>query len=105
MESPEERRVLQLPVDAIRPNPRQPRQVFDEAGLRDLAESIRRHGILQPLTVRKTPEGWELVAGERRLRSAKLAGLAFVPCLEAVLDDRDSALVALVEMLQRRDLH
>lgn len=64
-----------------------------------------RHGILQPLTVRRTAAGWELVAGERRLRAAVLAGLETVPCLEAEVDGRASALLALVENLQRRDLH
>ena len=98
-------RVLQLPIGAIRPNPMQPRKSFDEEGLRELAESVRRHGILQPLTVRRTDSGWELVAGERRLRAAKLAGLETVPCLETEADDRRSALLALVENLQRRDLH
>lgn len=101
----DKRRVLQLPTGSIRPNPMQPRKSFDEEGLRELAESVRRHGILQPLTVRRTGSGWELVAGERRLRAAKLAGLATVPCLETAADDRRSALLALVENLQRRDLH
>lgn len=105
MEPTEERRVLRLPVAEIRPNPRQPRRFFDERGLRELAASIRRHGIIQPLTVRRIPQGWELVAGERRLRAAKLAGLETVPCIEAAVDDRESALLALVENLQRRDLH
>ena len=99
------RRVLDIPTDAIRPNPMQPRQVFQEAGLKDLAASIRQNGILQPLTVRRTAGGWELVAGERRLRAAKLAGLTHVPCLETAADDRRSALLALVENLQRQDLH
>ena len=99
------RRVLELPTESIRPNPMQPRQVFEESGIHDLADSIRRHGLLQPLTVRRTATGWELVAGERRLRAAKLAGLARVPCLETEADDRRSALLALVENLQRRDLH
>lgn len=69
------RRVLDLPIDALRPNPNQPRIEFDEASLRSLSDSIRRYGILQPLTVRRTDEGYELIAGERRLRAAKLAGL------------------------------
>ena len=99
------RRVLDIPTDAIRPNPMQPRQVFQEAGLRDLAASIRQNGILQPLAVRGTAAGWELVAGERRLRAAKLAGLTHVPCLETAADDQRSALLALVENLQRQDLH
>ena len=100
-----ERRVLWLPAEEIRPNPMQPRRTFEEAGLRELAESIRRHGILQPLTVRRTAAGWELVAGERRLRAARLAGLTSVPCLETEVDSRASALLALVENLQRKDLH
>ena len=101
----EDKRVLRLGVESIRPNPRQPRRLFDEAGLRELAASIRRHGILQPLTVRRRPGGWELVAGERRLRAARLAGLETVPCIEAEVDERESALLALVENLQRQDLH
>ena len=99
-------RVLTLRVEDIRPNPHQPRQTFDDEGLRELASSIRRHGILQPLTVRSAGGGkWELVAGERRLRAAKLAGLEKVPCIRREADDRESALLALVENLQRRDLH
>lgn len=105
MEAHEEKRVLRLDVGAIRPNPRQPRRLFDEAGLRELAESIRRHGILQPLTVRRQVDAWELVAGERRLRAARMAGLETVPCIEAEVDERESALLALVENLQRQDLH
>ena len=100
-----ERKVLWLPAGEIRPNPMQPRRTFEEAPLRELAESIRRHGILQPLTVRRTAEGWELVAGERRLRAARLAGQETVPCLETEVDGRASALLALVENLQRKDLH
>lgn len=92
-------------TDQLLPNPMQPRRIFDEEGLRELADSIRRHGILQPLTVRKTWRGWEVVAGERRLRAARMAGLAKVPCLISVLDDNESALLALLENLQRQDLH
>jgi len=97
--------VVFLPVEQLSPNPMQPRRVFDAAALEELAESIRQHGILQPLTVRKAARGWELVAGERRLRAARLAGLAEVPCIVAVLTDSDSALLALMENLQRQDLH
>ncbi len=100
-----ERRVLELPVDALRPNPAQPRRMFDPTALEDLAASIRLHGILQPLTVRAGAQGWELVAGERRLRAARLAGLKTVPCLPAQADAAQSALLALVENLQRKDLH
>ena len=101
----EDKRVLRLEVGSIRPNPRQPRRMFDEAGLRELAASIRRHGVVQPLVVRRRPDGWELVAGERRLRAARLAGLGGVPCVEAEADEQESALLALVENLQRQDLH
>lgn len=100
-----ERTVLHLPVGEIRPNPWQPRQVFDETGLRELADSIALHGILQPLTVRQSKDGWELIAGERRLRAARLAGLETVPCLKTDVDNEASAVLALVENLQRRDLH
>ena len=98
-------RVRYISLNQIRPNPQQPRRSFDEDSLSELAESIRSYGILQPLTVRRTAAGWELVAGERRLRAAVLACLETVPCLEAEVDGRASALLALVENLQRRDLH
>ena len=98
-------RVLYLPPDALHPNPHQPRRDFDEGALRELSESIRRYGILQPLTVRRTENGYELIAGERRLRAAKLAGLREVPCLLARSSEEESALLALIENLQRRDLH
>ena len=98
------RRVLYLPVSGIRANPNQPRRHFDEVALRELAESIRQYGILQPLTVRKADGGFQLVAGERRLRAARLAGLSEVPCIVVSVDEEDSGMLALVENLQRRDL-
>ena len=98
-------RVVFLSVDQIVPNPAQPRKKFSSQGLDELAESIREHGILQPLTVRRTGEGFELISGERRLRSAKRAGLKEVPCLIAGVDEEESSLLALVENLQRRDLN
>ena len=97
--------VLFLPVEGIAPNPCQPRRAFDPQPLAELADSIRRHGILQPLTVRQTAEGWELVAGERRLRAAKLAGLEAVPCIRIQAEEQESALLALIENIQRKDLH
>lgn len=97
--------LLQLPPEEIRPNPAQPRRSFDDDTLSSLAESIRQYGVLQPLTVRKGGSGYELVAGERRLRAAKLAGLKTVPCLLLEAEERRSALLALVENLQREDLH
>ena len=101
----EPREVLALPPEAIQPNPYQPRRSFDPAELETLADSIRRHGLLQPLTVRRRGETWELIAGERRLRAALMAGLKTVPCVERQADDGDAALLALVENLHRQDLH
>ena len=98
------RRVLYLSVDAIRANPDQPRKYFEPEALRELAESIGRYGILQPLTVRRGEDGYELIAGERRLRAAKIAGLEEVPCLLMSMDEGQSGIAALVENLQRRDL-
>ena len=97
-------RILYLPAARIRPNPMQPRKQFDAAGLQELAGSIRQYGVLQPLTVRKAGGVYELVAGERRLRAARLAGLSEVPCLLADVDGESSGMLALVENLQRRDL-
>lgn len=97
-------RVLFLSVDAIYPNPGQPRRTFAQSDLEELAASIRELGLLQPLTVRRREGRWELVAGERRLRAARLAGLEEVPCLSIQTDGQASSLLALVENLQRRDL-
>ena len=97
-------RVVFLPARTIRPNPAQPRKVFREEPLEELAQSIRRHGILQPLSVRRVGAAYELVAGERRLRAAIQAGLSEVPCIVMTMDDRESGLTALVENLQRQDL-
>lgn len=98
-------RVMFLPVDAIAPNPYQPRQTFAREELDELAQSIRALGVLQPLTVRKGEGGWELVAGERRLRAARMAGLKEVPCLVSAVSEEDAALLALIENIQRRDLN
>ena len=98
------RQVLELPTSDIRPNPSQPRQQFSPEELAELALSISQVGVLQPLSVRRTAQGWELIAGERRLRAAEMAGLPCVPCLPVEADDDASALLALVENLQRKDL-
>ena len=98
------RQVLELPIASIHPNPHQPRREFSPDELAELALSISQVGVLQPLSVRRTPQGWELIAGERRLRAAELAGLPRVPCLPTEADDGASALLALVENLQRQDL-
>ena len=96
--------ILSLRVEDLAPNPVQPRRRFDEEELRELSESIRSYGILNPLTVRLRCGKYELVAGERRLRAAKLAGLKEVPCLLVDVDMQDAGLLALVENLQRKDL-
>lgn len=98
------RQILELPISDIRPNPYQPRREFSPGELAELALSISQVGVLQPLSVRRTGGGWELVAGERRLRAAELAGLPRVPCLPVETDEEGSALMALVENLQRQDL-
>ena len=99
------RQVLDLPVADIRPNPHQPRRDFSQEELAELALSISQVGVLQPLSIRRSADGgWELIAGERRLRAARLAGLSHVPCLPVEADDDTSALLALVENLQRKDL-
>ena len=97
-------RVVFLPARSIRPNPAQPRKVFHPEALDELAESIRQHGILQPLTVRRCGNAYELISGERRLRAAQLAGVMDIPCILMSMDDRESGLAAMVENLQRQDL-
>lgn len=96
--------IIYLRPDEIAPNPVQPRTVFDDASLAELSESIRSYGILHPLTVRRRGGRYELVAGERRLRAAKLAGLRELPCVLLDVNMEDAGLIALVENLQRRDL-
>ena len=97
-------RVIYLHPDVLHPNPNQPRKRFSPDGLEELAASIREHGVLQPLTVRKVDGSFELVSGERRLRAARMAGLSEVPCIFIDVDGVCSSLLALVENLQRRDL-
>jgi ParB family transcriptional regulator, chromosome partitioning protein len=96
--------VAEIAIDQVRPNPRQPRQRFDAEELEALAASIREHGVLQPILVTETLDGYQLVAGERRLRASQLAGLDRVPAVIRQLADRDQLEVALVENLQRADL-
>lgn len=97
-------KVVSIPVGEIVPNPAQPRKLFDSQALFELSESIARYGIIQPLSVRKVGRQYELVAGERRLRAAKMAGLAEVPCIILELSNEDSSVLALIENIQRRDL-
>ena len=97
--------LVQVPVGSIRPNSRQPRRRLDGEGIDELAESIRAQGLVQPVVVRSAVEGgYELIAGERRWRAARVAGLATVPALVRDSDDRDALLLALVENVAREDL-
>jgi ParB family transcriptional regulator, chromosome partitioning protein len=103
---PAERDLRQVPVDLISPNPRQPRREFDEAALLTLAGSLGERGLLQPVLVRpSTGRGYELIAGERRWRAARLAGLETIPALVRVHDDADSLELALIENMAREDLN
>ena len=98
--------IAYIPVDKIRPNPYQPRRTFDQMQLEELASSIREFGVLQPISVRyMNHSSYELVAGERRLRACKLVGLKTIPAVVMELSDRDSALLALIENLQRENLN
>lgn len=97
-------RVMFLPARSIRPNPAQPRKIFREEALSELAESIRQHGILQPLSVRRVGAGYELIAGERRLRAAQKVGLTEIPCIIMSMDEKESGMAAMIENLQRQDL-
>ena len=94
----------EIALDRIRPNPHQPRRRFDEAEMATLTESVRVHGILQPILVTETIDGYRLVAGERRLRAAAAAGLERIPAVVRQLDDQTQLEVALIENLQREDL-
>jgi len=96
--------ILYLRTDDLSPNPTQPRKSFDDEALQELADSIRQYGVLNPLTVRLRCGSYELIAGERRLRAARLAGLREVPCILVDAGMEDASLIALVENLQRRDL-
>jgi ParB family chromosome partitioning protein len=96
--------VVDVPLARISPNPHQPRRRMDESGLEELAASIREHGVLQPVLVTETLDGYQLIAGERRVRASRLAGLDHVPALIRQLADRDQLEVALVENVQRADL-
>jgi len=100
----ENNRIIYIAVDNIKPNPTQPRKIFDQEGLRELSESIMKFGVLQPLSVRKKGHYYELIAGERRLRAAKMAGLDEVPCILLGVDKEQSSILALIENLQRQDL-
>lgn len=94
-----------IPIEEIRANEYQPRRSFDESALGELAESIKAYGVLQPIVVRKVAGGYELVAGERRYRASKLAGLSEIPAIVKKYDNKEMSEVALIENLQREDLN
>ena len=99
------KKVIEIPARKIRPNKTQPRQYFYEEDLRSLSQSISNNGLLQPLTVRKLKnDEYELIAGERRLRASVMAGFSKIPCIVMKCSDKDSAIFALIENLQRKDL-
>lgn len=104
-DKPREGELRTLPISSIRPNPWQPRQVFEPGQLEQLAASIKAQGLLQPVVVRPASDGYELIAGERRWRAAGLAGLTHIPAVVRQVDDRTTAALALVENLQREDLN
>jgi len=97
--------VLELPLTELRPNPYQPRTVFDEDALKELAESIKEHGVFQPIIVKKSIKGYEIIAGERRYRASKLAGKETIPAIIRDLTDEQMMEIALLENLQRENLN
>ncbi|MCR8745892.1 nucleoid occlusion protein [Romboutsia lituseburensis] len=101
----EDKRVMEIPIENIVPNPYQPRKVFSQSALEELSNSIKVYGILQPITVRVKDDKYELIAGERRFRAAKLAQLKSVPAIINNMSDESSAVLALLENLQREDLN
>jgi len=99
------RKEIEIPVGDIRPNPYQPRKEFDEKPLQELADSIRIHGIFTPLLVRKSVSGYDLIAGERRLRAAKMAGLETVPAIAVEFTEEQMMEISILENVQREDLN
>lgn len=97
--------LIRIDIDSIKPNADQPRKTFDKGKIEEMAESIKAHGVIQPLVVRKSKNGYEIVAGERRWRAAKEAGLESVPCVLRELDDKQNMIFAIVENMQREDLN
>lgn len=100
----DENKIYYIDLNEIKPNEDQPRIKFDESKLQELADSIKTNGVIQPLIVRKESSGYSLVAGERRWRAARLAGLNSVPCIIRDFDDKQNAIVAIIENMQREDL-
>ena len=97
--------IVEIKISEIRSNPYQPRKIFDEEALNELASSIKEHGIVQPIIVKKSIKGYELVAGERRTKAAKIAGLETVPAIVKDFDDEQMMEIALIENIQRENLN
>ncbi len=97
--------IVEISLDDIRSNPYQPRKVFDEDALKELSDSIKEHGVVQPIIVKKSIKGYELVAGERRTKAAKLAGLSIIPAIIRDFNDEEMMEIALIENIQRENLN
>lgn len=97
--------ILEIPIDELRPNPYQPRKTFDEEALRELADSIMEHGVFQPIIVKRSIKGYEIIAGERRFRASKMAGKSTIPAIVRDFSDEEMMEIALLENLQREDLN
>ncbi len=97
--------IMEIPISEIRSNPYQPRKTFDEESLKELADSMKDHGIIQPIIVKKAIKGYELIAGERRTKAAKIAGFETVPAIIRDLNDQEMMEIALLENIQREDLN
>lgn len=97
--------IIEIPLNEIRSNPYQPRKTFDEETLKELAENIKEYGVLQPIIVKKSIKGYELIAGERRTKASKLAGLETIPAIVKDYDDQEMMEIALIENIQREDLN
>lgn len=104
MEDAKESDIIEIPLDDIRPNPFQPRKSFDQEALEELATSIKNYGVFQPIIVKKSIKGYDLVAGERRLRASKIAGLSNIPAIVKDFTDEEMREIALLENLQRENL-
>ena len=103
-EAKKNKEVVDLPLSELRPNPYQPRKIFDDEALNELASSIKEHGVFQPIIVKKTIKGYDIVAGERRFRASKKAGLTTIPAIVKDFTDDEMMNIALLENLQREDL-
>ena len=97
--------IRELKIDEIRSNPYQPRKIFDESSLNELAESIKEHGVVQPIIVKKSIKGYELVAGERRTKASRIAGLKTIPAIIKDFSDQEMMEIALIENIQRENLN